>query len=113
MTMIGDKTIIFSDTFLVPDGDICKLSVELNPPLQIEIEFQPNGTEQKIIWKNNNEILHIIFSGYNSPNGIVPIKPVKLGKYATGEAIGLLFFLQHIGTINNLVITFLKGGKYD
>jgi len=113
MITIGDKTVLYQTTLIVPDEEVASFDVLLEPTLRVELQFHPEvKSESRLMWRFGDNVLHIDFNGMDNPLGISPITPLKLGATNSGDALGFTFFLNRAGKMNRLDFLFLKGGQY-
>jgi hypothetical protein len=116
---VGDKTLVFSQTFLVPDNETAKITVPLGvtplgpQDLSVHIRFIPSRGSGEASWRFEDKVLKIDFLGWASHIGTSFAKPVPIGD-VNGKPLGFTVAHQKISDANNLVtLQFYTGGKYE
>lgn len=116
---IGDKALVFSQTFVVPDSVTAKITVPLESTprgkefLTVHVRFDPSRTEDKASWHVENNVFKLEFFGWHGQIGSSFEKPVRIGD-VNGKPLGFTVAHQKVSDVNNLVtLQFYVGGAYE
>lgn len=113
MIMIGNKTQIFGDSFIVQNNQEAKFQVRIddNTILDVIVLFVP-GNEGNLSWKTEGDIVRLTFTGWSNALGTTLVEPVKFGEVNNRKLY--LNVAQSAIAENNIVHMFvLLGEKND
>ena len=106
---IGNKKILISETLLVPDGEVAKVSTEIaeDDILNLEMRFV---NDEKIEAKNNftvdfvDNVFRFTFTNFNASTGVVNNTPISFALSNKREPITLFSIVQTLGTVVKIEI---------
>ena len=114
---IGNKTIVFSDSFLVPENEILHIRFIYDGEDDIqnfEVTFEEREQEQKsekissqLEFQGDKNKLCLSFINWNSPLGVATTTPIGVGTSGNGQEISILASVKKIGSIYQLHIQVL------
>lgn len=111
---VGDRQLIFSETFLLADNEVAHIEVPLGSgSLAVRIRFEPSTNDATGRWRFENNVLIMDFSGWNNPLGVCLTKPARIGDVEE-KPLGFTVAQQKVGQVNNLItLQFYIGGTYE
>src|SRR5712664_2826246 len=114
MIHIGDKQLVFSETFLLSDDEVALFEVQVSSTntVKVSLLFSPEPSESMARWNLEDDILKLSFQGWRSPLGMCTQQPVRLGD-VDGESLGFAVAQRLVGQKINLVtLQIYRGGSY-
>jgi len=115
MIRVGDKRIVFANTFITMDNEESELSIDLENKLRtiILIKFIPEDIKEPLIsWKGDGTRLVMEFRGWRNALGTITRSPSKIGEI-NGEQLGFQVYQKNLGGANLVHFELLLGGKYE
>jgi hypothetical protein len=109
---IGDQEIVFSQTLLLADYEMAKLSFPLaDSEFAMTIEFRPNEGSKPIIgWEGKTDHLQIIYQAWKEE--YVPtatLRPVRIAQSTEGKSLFLRSYYQRTSGLNRLDLQVTRG----
>lgn len=112
MIQIGDKEVVFGQTFLVPEGQDVTLAIPVRDnTLRIALKLVPlaEGQSQGAEWVTSDGVLAITLRGWNNPVGTTLKASQRIGD-VKGEPLWFNAAVYGIGTIGVVHFQILLGG---
>ena len=115
MITINDRTLVFNETFLLPDGQSARFDTTIEGTrfqILFTLRAAKGDEERKGTWAFKDGILHMTFIGWTNPMGTCLKQPEKLGDI-NGKPLG--FQLCAHAMTDTALITFMLflGGTYE
>ena len=112
MEKIGNRELLYSSDFIVPEGEQVEMHLNLKGwNLKIIVIFDPTGKEQGITIKPVNGYAEITLIKWDNGLGTCTSKPVELGTHQIGEKIFFTATNYCISGTNKLTFQILMGGQ--
>jgi hypothetical protein len=110
---IGDKSVIYRETILVPDTTEASFDVSIGSsgPITFVVRFNPDAEKAQVRWKGEGKTIRIDFDKWANPLGTVINEPQKLGTFGGVGDVYLYIFHHRVGTVNRLDFQLLSEGK--
>jgi len=114
MEKIGNRELVYSKDFIVPEGEQVEILLDLQGwHLKLVILFEPKGDAQGITLKPIDDHAEITFVKWDNGLGTCTSKPVELGTHQTGKKVFFTATNYCIGGTNKLTFQILMGGQND
>lgn len=113
MQKIGNKELIFSGDFIVPEGEQVEINQNIDGwELKIVINFDPKAEKQglNIVPKEDHALIN--FLKWDNGLGTCTSEPIELGTHSKGFKIYFSATNYCIGGTNKLTFQLLKGAKH-
>jgi hypothetical protein len=115
MVTIGDKKLIYSETFLVADNTDVLIDVPSptgGASMPFLVRFKPTNTgERTANWRTEEGRAIIEFSGWNNPLGTSFSSPARFGDL-DGQPVGVQITNRYINGLNLVHFFLFQGGSY-
>ena len=114
MEKIGNKELVYSKDFIVPEGEDVDITHNLQGwDLKIKIKFDQNAENQSINLTPVDDHALITFQKWDSSLGSSTANPAQLGTHNSGRTVYFSAASYCIGGTNKLTFQLLMGGKNE
>lgn len=110
MIKVGNKEVIFSSMFLIPEGEKAEFDLNYNNTiLKVIISFDDSGDVQEIEVNplENGDVVELIFKKWSKSLGAALKEHVELGRNAKGVVLKFIASNTRVGNINQMNIQFV------
>lgn len=116
--LVGERTVLYSDTFILHGEERCRIEVSLplggqvvKETLKLELHFEsPADADTRVIWASADGVVTFTLRGWRNPLGEVTVNPVHFGQ-TDGQKLWLDIAHYQIGVINVAHVVLLLGGQ--
>jgi hypothetical protein len=112
--MIGDRELIFSETFVIPFGGNARFDINSNATaFAIQLELTLGDGDPNAAWKLENDVFVVRLTNLrpNFGEGGGILSPVKIGQIGT-KPLGLVIAVQNLNKSHVVTVNLLLGGSY-
>lgn len=111
MTTIGNRSVVYATTLLVPDGEVAEVSFSVEAWMfRLRLSFHPDaGAEQSVQSVVEGDALRMRFYRWVNPLGTAYTNFTEVARSPSGRPIDFLIYQHRIGTLNRVDLQFTLG----
>ncbi|HEX4122165.1 MAG TPA: hypothetical protein VH619_16225 [Verrucomicrobiae bacterium] len=114
MTTVGDREVLFTQSFMIPGGEQAAFDV-IKAGVKVILRFaenpiDPNKPATSSTFADN--VLTITLTDFRNQQGTAFKNPRKLGNLGDGRPFGFNVVHHLFGTLNFVTVQFYAGGDY-
>lgn len=114
MEKIGNRTLLYSKDFIVPEGEHIEIIHNIEGwNLKIKIKFEQNAEKQGLNITPVDDHALIIFQKWDNGLGTCTSKPIQLGTHQSGRKVYFTAVNYCIIGTNKFTFQLLMGGHDD
>ena len=113
MENIGNKEIVYTKHFIVPENETIYFDTHIEGwfvRVSIRFELVPNKNNELRV-ETTQDMAKIVLTNWNNSLGTATISPVPIGKHVNGKTLSFMLVNYTIGKTNYLSIQLLLGGQ--